>query len=84
MSEDVSVKDGNGKGNGAQQSGSAALPLFYKNPKAITQDLYAGKSLKKDRNFVFAAETNSIPLAASEFAHAARCYPIVFASAAPG
>lgn len=71
-------------GNGSMATKKNNLPLFYKDPKPVTQDNHAGKSLKKERDFGFAATTNSIPIGVGEFLQAARCYPIVFALKDPG
>ena len=70
-------------GNGAAAAMTGGLPLFYKDPKPVTEERHGAKSLTKGRNFAFAAKVNSIPLAASEFLHAARSYPIVFAGQDP-
>jgi len=53
--------------------------MFYSRPVALNRDLH--RNLKLDTgtsNFAFAANTNSILLAASEIADAARDYPVVF------
>lgn len=53
--------------------------IFYSRPVALNRDLH--RNLKLDTgtsNFAFAAGTNSILLAASEIAEAARDYPVVF------
>lgn len=56
-----------------------ALPLFYKNPEPLRADLHAGLRLSTAPDFRFTADTNAVPIMASEFSAAARFYPIVFA-----
>lgn len=75
------------RSNGCQSSGQAeatagenspALPLFYKHPQPVTAEGFRGKSLKIERDFRFAAETNSVPLNLPEFVAASKVFPIVF------
>ncbi|MDP3936199.1 MAG: SapC family protein [Alphaproteobacteria bacterium] len=54
------------------------LPLFYKNPQAITVEQHENLSLTVRHNYMFAKNANSIPLVTSEYAIAAKHYPIVF------
>lgn len=54
------------------------LPLFYKNPQAITEEAHGNLGLTLRANYKFAKEANSIPVVASEYAAAAKYYPIVF------
>ncbi len=54
-------------------------PLFFKEAVVLTSTLHAKSSFKAESNYLFAAQTNSIPLAMSEFELAASSYPIVFA-----
>jgi hypothetical protein len=54
------------------------LPLFYKNPQAITVEAHGKLGLSVRKDYSFAKEANSIPLVASEYAAAAKHYPIVF------
>lgn len=58
-----------------------ALPLFYKQPRPLNTELDANLSLSKYPDYRFAAQTNSIPLLATEFTAACKHYPIVFAVA---
>lgn len=59
------------------------LPLFYKNPAPLEPGRHAKAGLKPRTDFNFARNTNAIALTLSEFALAARNYPIVFSAAAP-
>lgn len=53
--------------------------MFYKNPIAIDRTMHKDLRLKiQAKGFSYAALTNSIPLAAIEFAGACHEYPIVF------
>jgi hypothetical protein len=60
---------------------TTAFPLFYRQPRPLDAHLHAGYSLAPTGNYSFAADTNSVPLLASEFTNACRHYPIVFATA---
>ena len=53
-------------------------PLFFSEPVALTSALHSNASFKPEPNYLFASNTNSIPLAVSEFEQAASSYPIVF------
>lgn len=55
----------------------AQLPLFYRQPEVLTPDRHAGLRLRPG-DWAFAANTNSAPIMASEFAAAAAHYPVVF------
>jgi hypothetical protein len=57
---------------------STNQPLFFTEPVILTSNLHAESSFKPEANYLFAAQTNSIPLAVSEFEQAASSYPIVF------
>jgi hypothetical protein len=53
--------------------------LFYGKPLPLNRDAHRNTRLKAEAgNFSFATGTNSVPLAAIEFADTAREYPIVF------
>lgn len=54
------------------------LPLFYKNPQAITLESHGTLGLAARDDYGFAKEANSIPIVANEYAAAAKHYPIVF------
>lgn len=54
------------------------FPLFYKNPQAIRVEEHGKLGLSMRKDYSFAKEANSIPLVASEYAAAAKHYPIVF------
>lgn len=54
------------------------LPLFYTNPQPITLDQHANLGLSVRNDVAFAKKANSIPLVTSEYAVAAKFYPIVF------
>lgn len=56
--------------------------LFYKNPVPLSREAHKGLRVKSAAgDFSFAANINSVPLAAAEFYDAQRDYPIVFAGA---
>lgn len=57
--------------------------LFYQRPEALTPEQHANLRLKREGSFAFAKATNSVAIAASEFAAAMRFYPIVFAAKGP-
>lgn len=61
---------------------ASANPQFYVKPVAVNRERHAGKSLF-DAGYGFAAKANAVALNAVELAHAARSYPIVFATSAP-
>ena len=54
--------------------------LFYRNVTAISRDQHRGLKFKPVEGFGFAARTNCLPVAGTEFYQAARCYPILFVS----
>ena len=60
-----------------------SMPMFYKNPVPLEPGRHTSAGLRDRRDFLYARDTNAIPLTASEFAHAARTYPIVFSTTAP-
>lgn len=66
-----------------QQPAASSLPLFYKNPVPLEPARHAKAGLSPNSNFGFARNTNAVALTLSEFAMAARNYPIVFSSVAP-
>lgn len=62
-----------------------ATMLFYQSVKALNRDLHSNlRLMKKENPFGFAANTNSVLLAASEFAEASRDFPIVFVGGEAG
>lgn len=58
--------------------------LFYEKVVALNDQAHAGLRVKPLARYRFAARINSVPLLASEFAEAAREYPIVFVRGAGG
>jgi hypothetical protein len=62
---------------------SASLPLFYKTPMPLEPSRYPKAGLNPKSDYSFARDTNAIALTLSEFALAARHYPIVFSALAP-
>lgn len=53
--------------------------LFYERPVALNRERHAALRLAVAPNhFAFAARTNAVPIASTEFIEAARDYPIVF------
>ena len=61
------------------QTAAPVLPLFYERPEPLRADQHQAYRLVIKPDFRFAAETNAVPIMASEFVAAARHYPIVFA-----
>ncbi|MBW7950905.1 MAG: SapC family protein [Pseudorhodoplanes sp.] len=54
-------------------------PLLYEDPVLLRKDLHEHAALLASESYRFAASAVAVPLNVSEFALAARCYPIVFA-----
>lgn len=57
--------------------------IFYERPEALNTNVHAGLRLQDGGDFSFARQTNSVPIAATEFAQAMRSYPIVFGPQVP-
>ncbi len=57
-----------------------AQPLFYQKPVVLDKNKHAKLGVDPRAGFGFARETHAVGIAAVEFAHAAREYPIVFAA----
>jgi len=77
---------GGGNGHEATRGGAAdrpPAPQFYREPVILDAVAHARLRLKAQQRFPFAAETNSIVLAADEFYVAQAHYPIVFTLAEP-
>jgi hypothetical protein len=55
-----------------------ALPVFYRSPQPVSKERHAAYVIRRDANYGFAAQTNSVPLNAAEFPLAARHFPILF------
>lgn len=54
--------------------------LFYSKPEPLSREMHGGVFFKQlDNPFAFAATTNIVPLAVTEFVPAALSYPIIFA-----
>ena len=53
-------------------------PLFYTDPTPLTPSTHGKIKVRADRDFLFAKDTNAVPLTTPEFVLAARHYPIVF------
>lgn len=56
------------------------LPLFYRKIVPLSKEQHKKLYIEPVEGFAFAAETNSLYIAAAEFPRASREYPIVFAS----
>ncbi len=54
------------------------LPLFYRQPAAISSEKHSGLKLTRGLDYSFARERNSLPVNLAEFLFAQSCYPIVF------
>ncbi len=59
-------------------SSAVQQPLFFREPVLINTQEHSGASFVPETDFLFAKETNSIPLTFAEFEQAAVSYPIVF------
>ena len=57
------------------------LPMFYKELEQLSPERHMGLGLTDRPNFSTARQANAVPLGISEFAFAARDYPIVFGPA---
>jgi|SaaInl4_100m_RNA_FD_contig_31_1588107_length_1224_multi_8_in_0_out_0_2 hypothetical protein len=60
------------------------LPLFYRDVVALSREGHKGWYIAADQGYSFAAQSNSVYVAASEFSAAAREYALVFARGADG
>jgi len=59
--------------------------IFYEQPVALNRDRHRSLRLEGvPGHFAFAAKTNAVPIASTEFAEASRDYPIVFVGAEGG
>jgi hypothetical protein len=58
-------------------------PLFFTDPVPLTTSLSEKMRISTPDTYLFAAKTNSVPLASTEFELGCRNYPIVFSSQAP-
>ena len=59
--------------------------MFYERPVALNRERHQALKLAvTPDHFRFAAQTNAVPIASTEFAEAARDYPIVFVGEADG
>lgn len=61
------------------KSTSQSLPLLYKDPVVLRFEDHKRKALLPLDNYRFSENAVAIPLLVSEFAHAVRHYPIIFA-----
>lgn len=62
----------------AESAAAPALPVFYRNPVPVDAARHARMGLRSVFSLAFARDTNALLLTSSEFAMAARTYPIVF------
>lgn len=62
---------------------ASALPLFYSKPVPLDKNRHAGLRIKEKTDFAFAAQANSVPVVASEFAQLTRFMPVVFSAQDP-
>jgi hypothetical protein len=62
----------------------STLPLFYKNVVPLSKEQHGTLSISSTEGFRFAASTNSVYIAAAEFARAAWEYPIIFGADSEG
>lgn len=60
----------------------SSLPLFYQKVAPVNQKNHGNWRMEPAKGYTFAAQTNSIYVAAVEFTRAAAEYPIVFAKSA--
>lgn len=61
----------------------AQLPLFITSPHVLDSNRHAKAGIRLNQTMAFARYTNSIPLNVTEFAEAAKYYPIVFTTTEP-
>lgn len=54
------------------------MPLFFKEPMALSLDRHGKSALQPVNTYEFARNTNSLPISALEASEAAKSYPIVF------
>lgn len=67
------------------QTETTPLPLFYKEPVAISSDLHRELTVAPSPSgFAFAAAAHTVLLSAVEFFEACRDYPIIFSPSADG
>ncbi|WP_258549199.1 SapC family protein [Thalassospira profundimaris] len=66
----------------ATGAGPAALPLFYSKPRAVLAERHGNMSLTPTSDFSFAANTNSVPIVATELPMVCKNYPILFTDGA--
>ncbi len=66
----------------AAADGGPPLPLFYREPEALSSRLHADWRLKPS-DLGFAAATHVAPIVVAEFARASRWYPVLFTAGAP-
>ena len=66
--------------NATPASTAPALPPFYRNPAPLDAARHGRIGLRANSSLAFARDTNAILLTTSEFALAARNYPIVFST----
>ena len=89
--EDGAAQDSSAQGGSAQgpaetprqdEPAKAPLPLFYRAPRPLHQELFGGKGLRKEGDYRFAAEAHAVAVHLQEFRFAAAHYPIVFSDEA--
>ena len=66
----------------AQGQAKAPLPLFYRSPQPLYEQLFGDKGLRKPGDYGFAAKAHAVALHLQEFRLAATHYPIVFSDEA--
>jgi len=66
----------------AAPAAAAPLPLFYREPEALSSKVH-GQWRLKGGDLGFTADSHVAPLVVAEFAKAMRWYPIVFVAGAP-
>ncbi len=67
----------------ANDSGSAQLPLFYRDPRPLDPNALASYGLRRGHGFAFSLASHAVPISLAEFALAQKHYPIVFAPGDP-
>lgn len=61
-----------------------SMPLFYKNPQPLVADKHKNLTVKENVGFLFAKDTNSIPVSINEFSLLSKFYPLVFVDTEDG
>jgi len=70
--------------NNTSENSENPSPVLYQRLAPLLTDVHKDLKLVKNQNFSFVANVNAVPIVMQELPMAAKFYPIVFASDAPG